>query len=85
MGRNARRRPQQPSGSPDGAPEADSATDKSRFGSTHVNVQQSHRPTHTDNRADVPKSKVPSLVLQVCEDLIAPMAVVRYMECYPPK
>ena len=54
-------------------------------GSTHVNVQQSHRPTHTDNRADVPKSKVPSLVLQVCEDLIAPMAVVRYMECYPPK
>jgi hypothetical protein len=50
-----------------------------------VKVQQFHRPTQSDNRADVPKSRVPSLVVQVCEDLIAPIAMGRCMERYLPK
>ena len=38
-----------------------------------------------DNRADLAKSKVPSLVLQVREDAIAPMAVGAYLERHLPQ
>jgi sigma-B regulation protein RsbQ len=39
---------------------------------------------YADNRADLPKAKVPSLVLQVRDDAIAPMAVGAYVERHLP-
>lgn len=38
----------------------------------------------TDNRADLPKVKVPSLILQSNEDIIAPTAVGQYMDEHLP-
>ena len=39
---------------------------------------------YSDNRADLPKAKVPSLVLQVRNDAIAPLAVGEYLERHLP-
>jgi sigma-B regulation protein RsbQ len=38
----------------------------------------------SDNRADLPKLKVPSLILQCSEDLIAPVSVGQYMREHTP-
>jgi sigma-B regulation protein RsbQ len=38
-----------------------------------------------DNRADLPKAPVPSLIVQVRDDAIAPMAVGNYMHAHMPR
>ncbi len=39
----------------------------------------------SDNRADLPKLTIPSLILQCTDDMIAPLEVGRYMERHTPR
>jgi len=43
-----------------------------------------HTTFYADNRADLPKTKVPSLIMQCAEDIIAPLEVGQYLHAHLP-